>query len=88
MAFFKLSIMKLWKHWKPIGQALPALKSKNCWSYCNGCKKKWADIETKFAHMTIKNIDGETATRFLCDQCADELDNDLSKKTTHIIHQP
>ena len=63
--------MKIWENFKTLSDAKLFLQRKNCWTACDNCKKKWNDIEpaTEHVHMTIRTVQGQTVTRFICDAC-------------------
>lgn len=76
--------VKIWKNFKTLTDAKPTLQRRNCWVCCNNCKVRWADLETEFVHMTIKQVNGTSATRFICDEC---LEQHESSNNSLIINQ-
>lgn len=61
--------MKIWENFKSLSDARPSLQRRNCWSCCDRCKKKWSAIETTNVHMTVRMVQGQSVTRFVCDTC-------------------
>jgi len=73
--------VNLWRNFKPLNQALPALKRRLCWQSCDDCKKAWRDITTVFVHMKITatiqaatgaeggRVKASQETRYICDDC-------------------
>jgi hypothetical protein len=51
------------------------LQRKNCWTCCDACRVKWSKLEppTQYAHMTIRQVQGQTVTRFVCDNCLESV---------------
>jgi len=46
---------------------------RKCWLICNSCHYRWEDIETEYVHMVYND-----GTRFICDECAEEIKNNSS----------
>ena len=66
-------MVRIWQKFKPVADAMQYLRQKNCWLSCVQCKKLWANAKTEYVHMKLYQIDGAEATRFICDNCLQEL---------------
>lgn len=63
--------MKIWENFKTLTEARPTLNKRKCWSSCDDCQTVWSEMEplTENVHMIIKPVQGESLTRFICDNC-------------------
>ena len=63
-------MMRIAKHSMTLSKARPMLNRRNCWTYCDDCRSKWSATGTVHVSMKVREVQGVTVTRFLCDECA------------------
>lgn len=59
----------IWYQFKQIAGYQSTLNSKNCWSCCHGCKKRWNVLNTEYVHLLKIEINKTVSTRFVGDCC-------------------